>query len=69
MLAQEQVVEKRRVVNRHGVLLGKREKPGQVAGGNDKRREGLYQNLIEVSDDEAEEMDVEELLEVIDDDS
>ena len=67
-LAQEQAVEKHRVANKCRVQLGKRVNPVQVACGDNRRREGLYQELIEVSDDEAEEMDVEELLENIDDD-
>ena len=57
------------VVNRCGVLLGKQVKLVQVVGGDNKWHEGLYQDLIEVLDDEVEEMDVEELLKVIDDDS
>ena len=67
-LAWERVVEKHRVANKCGVQLGKRVNPVQVACGDNRWREGLYQELIEVSDDEAEEMDVEELLENLDDD-
>ena len=67
MLAREQAAEKRRVANKRGVQVGKRVNSVPVASGDDRRREGLYQELIEVTDDEAEEMDVDDLLANIDD--
>ena len=65
---REQAVEKHRAANKHRVQLGKWVNLVQVVCGDNRQCEGLYQELIEVSDDEVEEMDVEELLENIDDD-